>query len=124
MGMQCKFFRDQDIGPPLRHVCGKAEVGLNASEQAAMDHEFSGRVLRSALVRALEWCSQHNVSELACMQLICRKNADVRVWTLRAHSLSGPGKDELEEDLHLCMGTGGARVMLMIAPTLLDRLTE
>ena len=38
--------------------------------------------------------------------------------------LSGPRDDELQEDLHLYMDTGETRGMLMIAPALLDHVTE
>ena len=83
-----------------------------------MHLELCARVLQSAVV-----FDQLTVGELACMELICR-NMPMAEYRHRERILSGPGNAELEEDLHLYMGTGETRGMPMIATALLDHVTE
>ena len=95
----CKLVRDQDMAPRSRHVRWKA------SDQAVMDHDFCAQVLQSAW-----FFDQLNASELACSELsACRH---------RERILSGASNDELQEDLHLHMGTGETQHMLRIAMAL------
>ena len=88
----------------------EGRVGLNASDQAVMDHEFCARVLQSAV-----GFDHLNVNELACMELICRK-MQVAEYRHRERIPSGRGGAELQKDLHLCNGKG-------IAPAMLDHMT-
>ena len=73
-----------------------------------MHPKFCAQVLQSAVV-----FDQLNVSELACMLLVCR---NLRMSDHRHRILSGSGIDELQEDFHLYMGTGETRGTLMNAP--------
>ena len=52
------------------------------------------------------------------------ENADVRVLTSSAATQQRRHRRGLQEDLHLLMGTGETRGMLMIAQALLDHVTE
>ena len=103
-----KFIQNQDTAPRSRRVRWKAEVGLNASDKAVMDHEFSPQVF-----------DQLNVSELACMELIFRE-MQMPEYRHRERIPCGSGNDDLQEDLHLYMVSGESRGMLMIAPALWD----
>ena len=114
----CRFIRDQDIAPRSRHVKWRAEVRLDPSDQSVLEHEFCSRVLQLAVQY-----DQLNVSELACMELICRK-LQMAEYRHRERVLGLANGDELLEDQHLYMGTGETRGMLMIAPALLSHVTE
>ena len=70
-----------------------------------MDHEFCARVLQSAVV-----FDQLNVSELACMELICRKlqMAEYRHGAARG-SLLVHGNRRDSENAHECPSIVGPR---------------
>ena len=100
-----------------RGMCaGRQRLGSMRLDQALMDHEFCARALQSAVV-----FDQLSVSEFACMEMLRRK---MQMAECRHHISSGPGNEELQEDLHMYMVTGETLEMLMIAPAWSDDVTE
>ena len=64
-------------------------VGLSTSDQAVVDHEFCARMPESAAA-----FDQLNVSNVACMELACRK-MQMSEDRHRKRILSGSANDEL-----------------------------
>jgi hypothetical protein len=114
----CRFVRDNDIAPRGRHVKWRSEVNLTATDESVSDHEFCARILQTAATY-----DQLNVSELASMELVCRR-LQMCEYKHRERILGRGHLDELQEDAHLYMGTGETRGMLCISPSLLEYVTD
>ncbi|CAK0874488.1 unnamed protein product, partial [Prorocentrum cordatum] len=114
----CEFVRENEVTFRSRHAKFKAETGLSSSDQDVSIHALCCRIMHLLLT-----FDQLSASELACAELVCRRLQMAEYWRRdRIHSTSRG--DELLEDARLYPGTGEARGLICIAPSLLTFVAD
>ena len=107
----CQFMAEHSTHPLAHHGRFLQLVGLAAGEPGARDHEQA--------MRKIEFClcfDQLQGGELACMELAAR---EAQMVELRYRDrVMQKETASVDDDLHIYMGTGKTRGLLMISPEL------
>ncbi|CAK0842885.1 unnamed protein product [Prorocentrum cordatum] len=114
-----RFIVQQDHSPKARHTRWKHECNLSITDVGVSDHELCMRLFEIG-----SSYDQLNLPELAIMEYVAARRAQMAEWRYRDRILGRGDGDELLEDEFLYLGTAETRGLLMVCPLLQDHVSE